>query len=70
MGSCISLINEKGKELLLSICLFVDKIFQTVRSVGGNDKGFSVEIFSMLENSNDLMDLMSFCSPVGPWEPQ
>lgn len=44
MGSCISLTNDKGKELLLNIYLFVDKIFQTVRSVGGNDKSFSAEI--------------------------
>lgn len=52
------------------MCWFVDKIFQIMRSMGGDDKknfsGKVVDNYHPREETLHLVDLMSFCCIVGP----
>lgn len=63
---------KRENELLFNICLFVDKIFQTMRSMGGNDqKSLSGEMADNCYPRGEtfhLVDLVNFCCIMGPQE--
>lgn len=70
MAAAFLRLMKRENELLLSMCLFVDKIFQTTRSMGGNDKSLSAEIVDnyYAREKRRYLDVMSFCPTMGPWE--
>lgn len=64
MAAAFVRLMKRENELLFNMCSFVDKIFQTMRSMGGNGKkSLSVEIdgnYYLREETLHLVDPVNF----------
>lgn len=71
MAAAFLRLMERESELLLNMCLFVDKIFLTMRSMGGSDKSLSAEIVDNCYAREGRLSCESdefVLYHVGPWE--